>query len=56
MNKIAVLIGSETDRDTIMSAKPYFEYFNISWDLFVLSAHRNPADVEEFSKSARDNG
>ncbi|MBT3250257.1 MAG: 5-(carboxyamino)imidazole ribonucleotide mutase [Candidatus Marinimicrobia bacterium] len=56
MNKVAVLIGSETDRDTIMAAKPYFEYFNIIWDLFVMSAHRNPAEVEEFSKNARDNG
>jgi 5-(carboxyamino)imidazole ribonucleotide mutase len=39
-----------------MAAKPYFEYFNIIWDLFVMSAHRNPAEVEEFSKNARDNG
>ena len=27
--KVAVLIGSESDRETIESASEYFEYFNI---------------------------
>ncbi len=56
MKKIAVLIGSESDRDTIFAAAPYFEYFGLNWDLQVLSAHRNPAEVTEFSRTARENG
>ncbi|MBC8214052.1 MAG: 5-(carboxyamino)imidazole ribonucleotide mutase [Candidatus Marinimicrobia bacterium] len=56
MNKIAVLIGSESDRKTIEASTPYFEYFGLDWELKVLSAHRNPKEVEEFAINARDNG
>ena len=54
--KVAVLIGSETDRNIIESSQEYFDYFNIQMDLKVLSAHRNPYDVSKFAASARDNG
>ena len=54
--KVAVLIGSETDRNIIESSQEYFDYFNIQMDLKVLSAHRNPYDVSKFATSARDNG
>lgn len=56
MNKIAFLIGSPSDKDTVMAADPYFKYFNLDWELMVLSAHRNPAEVAAFATSARDNG
>lgn len=56
MNKVAVLIGSETDRPILMAAEPYFEYFGIDWELHVLSAHRNPDAVASFAKDAKDNG
>ena len=54
--KVAVLIGSESDRGTIESANKYFEYFNIEMDLKVMSAHRNPDLVSKFAMSARSNG
>ena len=54
--KVAVLIGSETDRNTMEAANKYYEYFNIKVDLLVMSAHRNPDEVSKFSKSARENG
>ena len=54
--KVAVLIGSESDRETIESANKYFEYFNIEINLKVMSAHRNPKEVSEFALSARNNG
>ena len=54
--KVAVLIGSESDRETIESANKYFEYFNIEMDLKVMSAHRNPDMVSKFAVSARSNG
>jgi 5-(carboxyamino)imidazole ribonucleotide mutase len=56
MKKVAVLIGSDSDRDTVMVAEPYFNYFGIEWELHVLSAHRNPKEVSEFSSNARKNG
>jgi 5-(carboxyamino)imidazole ribonucleotide mutase len=56
MKKVAILIGSETDRKIIEKSKPYFDYFPIDAEIFVLSAHRNPHKVAEFSENARKNG
>ena len=54
--KVAVLIGSESDRETMESARKYFDYFQVEMDLRVMSAHRNPVEVSEFAISARSNG
>lgn len=56
MKKVAVIIGSPTDRDTILAAEPYFDYFQIPWELFILSAHRNPDEIVELAASAREKG
>ena len=55
-NKVAILIGSETDRSTMESANKYYEYFNIVFEIKVLSAHRNPVEVHEFCSTAPSNG
>ena len=55
-NKVAFLIGSESDRKIAEASLPYFDYFNISLDLLVMSAHRNPKQVAEFSTNAREKG
>ena len=54
--KAAVLIGSESDRETMESANPYYEYFNIPFKIKVLSAHRTPVEVHKFSSNAKENG
>ena len=54
--KVAFLIGSESDRKIAEASIDYFKYFNIKLDLLVMSAHRNPKEVSEFSSNARDNG
>ena len=54
--KAAVLIGSESDRDSMEAARKYFEYFDIEMDLRVMSAHRNPDQLSKFATSARENG
>ena len=54
--KVAVLIGSESDRETMEAARQYFDYFQIDMDLRVMSAHRNPQEVSKFATSARSNG
>jgi len=55
-NKVSFLIGSESDRKIVEVSLEYFNYFGIDAKINVMSAHRNPSDVEEFSKSARTNG
>ena len=54
--KVAILIGSETDRATMEAANKYYEFFGIKFEIHVKSAHRNPSDVEDFAKNARRNG
>ena len=54
--KIGVLIGSESDKKTMESARDYYDYFDLEMNLFVMSAHRNPAEVSEFALNARQNG
>tara|TARA_B100001029_G_C14908889_1_gene365260 strand:+ start:261 stop:719 length:459 start_codon:yes stop_codon:yes gene_type:complete len=56
MKKVAILIGSITDKEIVMASEPYFDYFGIEWELHVLSAHRNPDEVGEFAKNARKQG
>ena len=55
-NKVAILIGSETDRKVMESANIYYDYFSIPYEILVLSAHRNPVEVHSFCSSAEDNG
>ena len=54
--KVAFLLGSESDKETVEVSRKYFDYFDIELDLRVMSAHRNPNDVSKFAISARDNG
>ena len=55
-NKVSFLIGSESDRKTVEASLDYFKYFDIDVEITVMSAHRNPLEVKEFSASARSNG
>ena len=54
--KVALLIGSESDKVTVEASRKYFDYFDIELDLRVMSAHRNPDNVSKFASSARNNG
>ena len=55
-NKVAILLGSKTDKPLIEPSLPYYEYFGINVEVHVMSAHRNPNDVGKFASEARDNG
>jgi phosphoribosylaminoimidazole carboxylase PurE protein len=56
MSQIAVLFGSKSDLKYWEESKKYLEYFEISAELKVLSAHRTPEEVANFAKEARKNG
>ena len=49
-------MGSESDKKYMEAAEPYLEHFGIGFEVHVMSAHRNPDQVHEFSATARDNG
>jgi phosphoribosylaminoimidazole carboxylase PurE protein len=56
MTKVAILLGSKSDLKYWEESKKYLDYFNISADLEILSAHRTPEKVAEFSGTAREKG
>ena len=56
MKKVALLMGSETDRPLMEAALPYLEYFGLPYQMQVLSAHRSPEQVAQFAASAEEQG
>ena len=55
-NKVAILLGSKTDKPLIDPSLGYYEHFDIEVEVHIMSAHRNPKDVAKFASEARDNG
>jgi 5-(carboxyamino)imidazole ribonucleotide mutase len=54
--KVAVLMGSASDRDKMAPAAETLERFGIEVDVRVLSAHRTPERVAELARGARSQG
>jgi 5-(carboxyamino)imidazole ribonucleotide mutase len=54
--KVAVLMGSASDKEKMRPAADTLERFGIEADVRVMSAHRTPDKVAEFARSARDEG
>ncbi|MFP3902503.1 MAG: 5-(carboxyamino)imidazole ribonucleotide mutase [Acidimicrobiia bacterium] len=54
--KVAVLMGSPSDREKMAPAADTLDRFGIEADVRVLSAHRTPAAVAELASSARGDG
>ena len=50
--KILILMGSASDRETMEAMKPYLEYFGISADWKISSAHRQPEATAELARQA----
>ena len=55
-NKVAIILGSENDKKYIEDSYKYFDFFSIEVETHVISAHRNPDEVADFAKNARDRG
>lgn len=54
--KIAIIMGSQSDLETMSEAVNLLKEFGVSYEVRVLSAHRTPEDVAKFAKDARKNG
>jgi 5-(carboxyamino)imidazole ribonucleotide mutase len=54
--KVAVLMGSASDKDQMKPATDMLAEFGVPAEEHVMSAHRTPERVAEFCKAARDNG
>ncbi|MCQ2181994.1 MAG: 5-(carboxyamino)imidazole ribonucleotide mutase [Bacteroidales bacterium] len=54
--KVAIIMGSASDKDVMAPAWETLEEFGIEYEKKVLSAHRNPGPLADYVRSARDNG
>ena len=56
MAKVAIVMGSGSDRPVMEKAVAMLDRFGIESDMRVLSAHKTPDDAIAFAESAADNG
>ena len=53
---VAIIMGSQSDWETMKNAADTLEALEISYDARIISAHRTPDRLVAFAKSARDEG
>ena len=56
MKKVAVIMGSDSDLDTMRPCIQRLKSFGIPTEVHIISAHRTPAAAERFASQARENG
>ena len=55
-NPVAVIMGSQSDWETMSHATEILDTLGIGYDARIISAHRTPGRLVAFSKGARDEG
>ena len=56
MAEVAVVMGSISDWDVMKAACDVLEEYGVTYDKRILSAHRTPLEMIEYSKNAKVNG
>ena len=56
MPKVAILLGSDSDKEVMQNCVKYLDWFGIEHEMKVLSAHRTPDITADFVKKAERNG
>lgn len=56
MKKVAIIMGSDSDLPVVQKAADLLKEYGIPYVMRVMSAHRCPAKVAEFSQSAEKEG
>ena len=54
--KVAVVMGSDSDLETLQPAVSILDQFGISNEVRILSAHRTPKEMMDFAQMAESNG
>lgn len=53
---VGIVMGSESDRDTMNKTEDILKSLNLPYEVNVMSAHRNPEKVKEYTQTAADRG
>ena len=56
MKKVAVIMGSDSDLETMRPCMKRLNDFGVSFEVHIISAHRTPAAAEEFASTAAERG
>jgi 5-(carboxyamino)imidazole ribonucleotide mutase len=56
MPKVAVVMGSKSDSDTMQSCLDILSKLGIEYEVNIISAHRTPEKARQFGQSAREHG
>ena len=56
LKKVAVIMGSDSDWDTVKKAIDCLKEYGVETEVHVMSAHRTPAEACAFAKDAKKNG
>lgn len=56
MAKVSIVMGSNSDLPVVQGAIDKLKEFGIEFEARVISAHRTPAQAEEYAKTAKDRG
>ncbi|MBC3871860.1 5-(carboxyamino)imidazole ribonucleotide mutase [Undibacterium oligocarboniphilum] len=56
MHKVAIVMGSKSDWETLGIASELLTEFDVGWHAEVVSAHRTPEKLFSFARNARANG
>jgi len=56
MAKVAILMGSASDKEYMAAAEELLSYFAIDCEVHILSAHRTPDATAAFAREAEANG
>jgi 5-(carboxyamino)imidazole ribonucleotide mutase len=53
---VGIIMGSDSDLETMAAAEATMKEFGIHYELDIVSAHRTPDRMAEYAKSAKDRG
>ena len=53
---VGIVMGSQSDMDTMQKAGEVLDRFQIDWEIEVMSAHRSPQRVTEYALTAAERG
>lgn len=54
--KVGIIMGSDSDLSVMNKAADILKEFNVPYELTIMSAHRTPKRVEEYSSTAEERG
>ena len=54
--RVSIIMGSTSDMPVMEKAAKFLDEWEIPFELVALSAHRTPAEVEQFARTAKERG